>query len=56
MTKNQEVSLNDLWESASIGERVFHPELVSDLPKLARRYLEHALACGDAGASPPVRH
>jgi len=51
MTKNQEVTLNDLWESASIGDRFFYPELLSDLPAPARRYLEHAIAPGTQLAS-----
>lgn len=51
MTKNQEVSLNDLWESASISDRVFSPELLTNLPDPARRYLEHAIVPGTQLAS-----
>lgn len=51
MTKNQEVSLNDLWESASIDNNAFYPELLTDLPDLAHRYLENAIAPGTNLAS-----
>lgn len=51
MTKNKQVYLNDLWESAPICDRVFYPELLTDLPDLARRYLEHAIAPGTQLAS-----
>ncbi|MFE1743739.1 DUF6920 family protein [Coleofasciculus sp. H7-2] len=51
ITKNQQVSLNDLWESASIDDMVFYPELLIDLPDLTRRYLEHAIAPGTPLAS-----
>lgn len=44
MTKTQGISLDDLWESASIGNKVFDPELLIDRPGLARRYLENAIA------------
>lgn len=44
MTGQQEVSLNALWKSASIGNKVFDPELLTDLPDPARRYLECAIA------------
>ncbi|MBC6432946.1 hypothetical protein FM036_20275 [Nostoc sp. HG1] len=51
VTKNQQISLNELWESASICDRVFYPELLTDLPDLARRYLEQAIAPGTQLAS-----
>lgn len=51
MTEQQEVSLNDLWKSASIGNKVFDPELLTDLPDPARRYLECAIAPGTLLAS-----
>jgi len=51
MTKIQEISLDDLWESASIGDRPFHPESLINLPNLARRYLECAIAPGTPLAS-----
>jgi hypothetical protein len=51
MTQNQDVSLNDLWESASISNGVFHPETLDDLPDPAKRYLEQAIAPGTPLAS-----
>ena len=51
MTKTQEISLDELWNSASLGNQVFDAELLSDLPALARRYLEQALAPGTPLAS-----
>jgi len=44
MTKTQKISLDDLWESALIGNQVFDTELLIDRPDLARRYLENAIA------------
>jgi hypothetical protein len=40
------VSLEDLWESASIGNKVFQPEMLTNLPETARRYLEQAITPG----------
>jgi len=51
MTKTQEISLDELWNSASLGNQVFDAELLSDLPALARRYLENAIAPGTPPAS-----
>ena len=51
MTKTQEISLDDLWESALISNKVFDPELLIDRPDLARRYLENAIAPGTTLAS-----
>ena len=51
MTKIQEISLDDLWESAPKSDRPFHPELLINLPNLARRYLENAIAPGTPLAS-----
>lgn len=51
MTKTQEISLDELWNSALSGNQVFDAELLSDLPALARRYLEQALAPGTPLAS-----
>lgn len=51
MIGNQKVSLDDLWESASIGNRVFNPKLLTDRPALTRRYLESAIASGTPLAS-----
>lgn len=50
--KTKEVSLDELWESAPIsdcasrtlGDRIFNPESLTNLPETARRYLEHAIA------------
>jgi hypothetical protein len=52
--KTKEVSLDELWESAAVGdcasrtlgERIFNPESLTNLPETARRYLEHAIAPG----------
>ena len=49
MTK--EVSLDELWNSAAPGERVFECKQVSGLPEAARRYLEHVIAPGTKLAS-----
>ena len=51
MTKTQRISLDQLWNSASIADQVFDPELLTDRPDLARRYLEHAIAPGAPLAS-----
>jgi len=39
MTKTQRISLDQLWNSASIADQVFDPELLTDRPDLVRRYL-----------------
>ncbi|MEH2439167.1 DUF6544 family protein [Nostoc sp.] len=44
ITKPEEISLDDLWQSASIDNGVFQPELLINLPPVARRYLEKAFA------------
>ncbi len=51
MTKIQEISLDDLWESAPKSDRDFNPESLINLPNLARRYLECAIAPGTPLAS-----
>lgn len=47
----QAISLHSLWQSAPSQERIFHPEMLSELPAAARRYLEHAIAPGTKLAS-----
>ncbi|WP_416668595.1 DUF6920 family protein [Egbenema bharatensis] len=42
----QSISLDTLWKSAVPQGRSFSPELISDLPQTARRYLEHTIAPG----------
>jgi hypothetical protein len=44
--KTKEVSIDELWESAPISERIFNPESLTNLPETARRYLEHAIKPG----------
>jgi hypothetical protein len=44
--KTKEVSLDELWESAPVSERIFTPESLTNLPETARRYLEHAIEPG----------
>ncbi len=51
MTKTLEISLDDLWQSASISNQVFHPKLLTALPDPAHRYLEQAIAPGTPLAS-----
>ncbi|MEG3940229.1 MULTISPECIES: DUF6920 family protein [unclassified Microcoleus] len=51
MTKIPEISLDDLWESAPKSDRPFNPESLINLPNLARRYLENAIAPGTPLAS-----
>jgi hypothetical protein len=43
---SQELSLDELWNSAVPKVRVFQPDRISGLPEPARRYLEHAIASG----------
>jgi hypothetical protein len=49
--KIEEISLDELWESAPVSKEVFQPESLTHLPKTARRYLEHAIAPGTKIAS-----
>ncbi len=49
--KTKEISLDELWESAPISERIFNPASLTNLPDAARRYLEHAIAPGAKLAS-----
>ncbi|CAN1209503.1 DUF3598 domain-containing protein [Tumidithrix helvetica PCC 7403] len=42
MTK--EITLDELWASATLGQHVFHPDEFLDCPEAVRRYLEHAIA------------
>jgi len=44
-------NLKELWSSAPPSKGVFQPDMVSDLPDVARRYLEHAIAPGTKLAS-----
>lgn len=41
---NKQVSLEELWKSASSVVEVFQSEQLKDLPVPARRYLEYAIA------------
>ena len=50
----KELPLDDLWNSASPGDRAFQPDIISSLPEPAQRYLEHAIAHGTQ-LSPAVR-
>jgi hypothetical protein len=43
-TKIQDISLEELWESAPLSGQIFQPERLTHLPLAARRYLEHAIA------------
>jgi len=40
----KQLSLNELWESATSQERIFCPDEFAHLPEAARRYLEGAIA------------
>ena len=42
--KPADISLDELWESAPISERIFNPAALTHLPDAARLYLEHAIA------------
>jgi hypothetical protein len=46
MTNTKEISLDELWRSVSIDDLIFNPELLTNLPDLAHRYLESAIAPG----------
>lgn len=50
-TEIRQVSLEDLWNSAVPSSRRFNPELLTDLPPLARRYLKAAILSGTPLAS-----
>ena len=50
-TQTQPISIDDLWESAPKSDRPFNPESLINLPNLARRYLECAIAPGTPLAS-----
>jgi len=51
MINAKPISIEDLWESAPKSDRPFDPELLGNLPHLARRYLEQAIAPGTLLAS-----
>lgn len=40
------IDLDAFWESAPTAQGTFRPDLLSDMPEPARRYLTHALAPG----------
>jgi hypothetical protein len=44
--KPKPISIEDLWRSPPTDDRRFNPELLTDLPPTARRYLERAIAPG----------
>jgi hypothetical protein len=46
-----ETSIDELWDSALLGQAVFRPDQAASLPGAARRYLEHAIAPGTPLAS-----
>jgi hypothetical protein len=46
-----QVSIDQLWDSAPLSENFFDPSSISPLPEVARRYLEHAIAPGAQIAS-----
>jgi len=48
---SQELSLDELWNSAVPQTRIFRPDSLSGLPEGPRRYLEHAIAPGTPLAS-----
>ncbi|MCY7284003.1 MAG: hypothetical protein LH679_11295, partial [Cyanobacteria bacterium CAN_BIN43] len=51
MINAKPISIEDLWESTPKSDRPFDPELLGNLPHLARRYLEQAIAPGTLLAS-----
>ncbi|MEA5507216.1 DUF6544 family protein [Halotia wernerae UHCC 0503] len=51
MTNIQPISIDDLWRSLPICDRRFSPDLLTDLPAVARRYLKAAIAPGTPLAS-----
>ncbi len=44
MINTKPISIEDLWESTPTSNRRFDPALLGNLPHLARRYLEQAIA------------
>jgi len=50
-TMNHQLSLEELWNALPSEERVFDPDLLPELPVVARHYLEHAIAPGTRLAS-----
>ncbi|MDY7014804.1 MAG: DUF6544 family protein [Cyanobacteriota bacterium] len=48
---NKQVSIDELWNSAPAGDRVFDPETLTNLPPGAQRYLQRAIAPGTKLAS-----
>lgn len=51
MISVKSISIEDLWESTPTSNRPFDPKLLGNLPHLARRYLEQAVAPGTPLAS-----
>jgi hypothetical protein len=51
INKIADISIEQLWESAPIGERIFHPDSLTHLPDAVRRYLNYAIAPGAKLAS-----
>ncbi|MCY7278849.1 MAG: hypothetical protein LH702_35215 [Phormidesmis sp. CAN_BIN44] len=51
MINAKPISIEDLWESTPTSNHPFDPELLGNLPHLARRYLEQAIAPGTPLAS-----
>ena len=51
MINTKSISIEDLWESTSTSNCPFDPALLGNLPHLARRYLEQAIAPGTLLAS-----
>ncbi len=44
----KQLSLDDLWQSATPQEKTFSPDDFAHLPEATRRYLDHAIAPGTA--------
>jgi hypothetical protein len=51
ITKPKEISIDQLWESTPISDRIFNPESIAHLPTAAQLYLKHAIAPGAKLAS-----
>ncbi|AFY96533.1 DUF6544 family protein [Chamaesiphon minutus] len=51
ITKTKEISIDELWESTAISERIFNPESIAHLPTAAQLYLNHAIVPGAKLAS-----
>ena len=49
--KTKDISIEQLWTSTGISDRIFHPELLTHLPTAAQLYLNHAIAPGAKLAS-----